>query len=191
MNVEIFEGEGKKFLEHVAAKGWEQPHIPPWALRQQAFRNPGAQSKKCPPAGFYGGGQKDPGWFLVFLLLAPNYCGSRWMSHYRYAPTRYDPAWQTTCTIPHRDQLNSRTKSEMSEQDRTFTLLVIDCSIRPEFLIRWILAVFHDLDVSCMRIVIQWPEARRPGRAPGPVTAIGVVQTDLPQTEALHFHRNE
>ena len=108
----------------------------------------------------------------------------------REKPT-FDPAWQTTCIIPHRDQLNSRTKLEMFEQYWTFTLLGIDCSIRPESLIRWILAALHDLEASCMRIVIKWLEEPRQNHASGPATAIVVLQTDRPKIAAFYFHRNE
>ena len=139
----------------------------------------------------YNGGQENPGWFDVFVLLAPNYSGSRWMCHYKREQPNFDTTWQTTCIIPHRDRFNSRTESEMFEQDRTFTFLGIDCSIRPESLIGWIFAALHGLEASCMRIVIQWPEEQRQNRAPGPATAIVVLQTDHPKIAALHFHRNE
>ena len=160
-------------------------------IKAARIQEPRSPKQDVPPTGFYRGGQKDPGWILAFLLVASYYCGSHWMSHYRHEAPMFDLVWQTICTTPHRDQFNSRTKPEMSEHDRTFTLLGIDCSTRPESLIRWILAVLHELGASCMRIVIQWLESPRPGRAPGPATAIVVLQTDHPQTAALHFHRNE
>ena len=77
-NIEIFDGEGQAFMQHLSARGWERLHILMYCQDVQAIRGE-VEMKKGPPGGFYDGAATSmrQSWENALLFISALLTGSR------------------------------------------------------------------------------------------------------------------
>ena len=127
-------------------------------------------------------------WENALLLFSVVFAGSRWIKGAMFEG--FNPKPETTAIMCRRDQIHGKDECRKVEEERSFVLQRVAADIRPESIIRLILSEFHQLQSSCVRITILWPE-RAIWRQPLDAATVTVVlQTDQAPQAAVHFHFN-